>query len=300
MSKIEEAMEKARQLRENEVRSGHPGEPAQPSMPSPDPLPPGKIDISSPLLVAANNYNLPIAEEYRKLKSVIVQMTKRDGFRNTIMVTSSLDGEGKSITALNLAISIAQEHDHYVLLVDADLRRPSLCNYLGLKPEVGLVDCLANGMDVGKALIKTGLGNLSLLPAGKPIINPVELFSSRKMKDLLDEIKNRYDDRYIVIDTTSVLPFAEARLIGNIVDGVVFVVKEGRTSLHNVQEAVGSLRDVNVLGVVYNQATTAGLAGGYHYYYDENYYYKTRSAPLPGKHSKAGFLSRILKQKDSR
>jgi exopolysaccharide/PEP-CTERM locus tyrosine autokinase len=251
------------------------------------------IDFDHPLLVGASNYSLPLAEEYRKLKATIVRLSKREGFQNTIMVTSSLEGEGKSTTALNLAISLAQEHDHYVLLIDADLRRPSLSKYLGLEPELGLVDCLRDGVDVGKALIKTGLGNLSFLPAGKPVVNPVELFSSQKMQELLHEVKNRYSDRYIVIDTTSVLPFAEASLIGNIVDGVVFVVKQGKTSMSNVGEAVEALKETNLFGIVYNSVTSAGLDGAYHYYYDDNYYYKERpSLPSPG--GKRGFISKLL------
>jgi exopolysaccharide/PEP-CTERM locus tyrosine autokinase len=298
MSKIEEAMEKAKFSREREVAPGHGREPKRKSKPLPRQIPSVEIKITNPLLLAANYDNLPIAEEYRKLKSIILHATKKEGFHNTLMVTSSISDEGKSVTALNLAISIAHEHNHTVLLVEADMRQPSICRYLGIEANSGLANCLMDGMDVGDALIKTGLGNLTLLPAGKQIANPVELFSSQKMRDLLDEIKHRYDDRYIIFDTPPLLPFAETRLLGNIVDGVVYVIKEGGTSLQNITEALGYLKDTKVLGIVYNEATVASLSDGYHHYYD-SYKYKSQGAELPAskKSQKSGFLARFRKAK---
>jgi exopolysaccharide/PEP-CTERM locus tyrosine autokinase len=297
MSRIEEAMEKATQLREKEVAPVHREEPKRKLEPLPRQIPSVTIEITNPLLLAANYDNQPIAEEYRKLKSIILHATKKEGFHNTLMVTSSISGEGKSITALNLAISIAQEQNHTVLLVEADLRKPSICGYLGIEAHTGLANCLKDGMDVGEALIKTGLGNLTLLPAGQRIANPVELFSSQKMKDLLDEIKHRYSDRYIIFDTPPLLPFAETRLLGNIVDGVVFVVKEGGTSLHNITEALGYLKDTQVLGIVYNEASVASLSDGYHHYYD-SYSYKSQDTALAAGNisPKKGFLARFRKK----
>jgi exopolysaccharide/PEP-CTERM locus tyrosine autokinase len=295
MSRLEEAMNKARQLRGADGRVG-PSEAAEPRTPPlPKPVPRVEIELQNPLLVAASNDNVPVAEEYRKLKSMVVQITKKKGFCNTLMVTSAVSGEGKSITALNLAISIAQEHDHSVLLVDADLRNPSLCGYLGLEPHAGLANCLMDGTDIGEALIRTGIGNLTLLPAGKRVVNPVELFSSQTMKDLLDQIKHRYADRYVVFDTPPLLPFAETRLLGTRMDGVVFVVKEGGPSLQSVTEALESLKDANVLGIVYNEASETSLDSGYYsYYYD--YGRKSRgSAALDA--GKRSFVSRIMKPK---
>jgi len=297
MSRIEEAMEKAQLMREREVAPARGGEPKRQSEPLPRQIPSVAVKITNPVLLAANYENLPIAEEYRKLKTIILHATKKEGFHNTLMVTSSISGEGKSVTALNLAMSIAQEQNHSVLLVEADLRKPSICGYLGIEAHTGLSNCLMNGMDIGEALIKTGLGNLTLLPAGQQMANPVELFSSQKMRNLLDEIKHRYADRYIIFDTPPLLPFAETRLLGNIVDGVVFVVKEGGTSLHNITEALGYLKDANVLGVVYNEATVSSLNDGYHHYYDS---YKNKSQgtglPVGNKGQKSGFLARFRKK----
>lgn len=294
MSRLEEAMEKARQLRHQETPPVKPIEKVKNTEELSLPHVAENIEISSPRLVAANNYNLPIAEEYRKLKSIIVQLTNRERFMNTLLVTSSVGGEGKSVTSLNLALSLAQEYDHSVLLVDADLRNRSICRYLGLKPQVGLADCLLDDLHPDKALIDTGLGNLILLPAGKTVINPVELLSSQKMKNLFATLKRRFAESYIIFDTSPVLPFADARIIGTMVDGIVFVVKEGGPSLKNVSAALESLKEMPVLGLVYNKATSAGLSGGYHYYYYD-YDNKPRSLNPPTPEANAGIWSRIFK-----
>ncbi len=300
MSRLEEAMEKARQLRERET-SPNASEERKPKLPTlPRPAPPTeKIEVSNHLLFAASNFDVSAAEEYRKLKSVIVHATKKkDGFHNTLMVTSSVSGEGKSLTALNLAISLAHEHDHTVLLVDGDLRNPAICNYLGLEAKKGLANCLIEGMPLSEALIKTGLGNLTVLPAGKQMANPVELFSSQKTKELIDEIKHRYPDRYIIFDMPPTLPFAETRLLGSIVDGVIFVVKEGGTSLDNITEALASLKDANVLGIVYNAATASSLSDGSHYYYGKyGYRSKDKDSAIKKQDRKPGLFSRIRKRK---
>ena len=167
MSRIEEALEKASRLRNDQPMITKPAE----AQPRPVSLPPPvrieEAKVANQLLVAANAPHTPVAEEYRKLKSILVRLTKGDNFSNMLMVTSSISCEGKSITALNLAITLAQEYDHTVLLVDADLRKPSIHNYLDLEPRVGLSECLMDGIDIKDALLKTGIGKLSLLPAGR-------------------------------------------------------------------------------------------------------------------------------------
>jgi len=261
MSRIESALEKVA-LRRSRTMENVP-------RPAPSFIPPptrNEIRIANPLLVTANDPHTFVAEEYRKLKSDLVNVTRKEGFQNTLMVTSSLSSEGKSITSLNLAISLAQEHDHTVLLVDADLRRPSICSYLGIEAKLGLADCLTDGVDVSEALVRTGIGKLSLLPAGKQVKNPVEIFSSQKMRKLMLELKHRYPDRYIIIDTPPVLPFSESRTLSTIVDGVVFVVKEGVASLSEITEALGYLKGPKLLGIVYNEATIEDLGGRYCYY----------------------------------
>lgn len=222
------------------------------------------LQPTDPCVIGFNNATEHIAEEYRKLRSMILQATKKSGEQNTIIVTSPDSGEGKTITAINLALILAQELNHTALLVDADLRRPMIASYLGLKPEIGLSDCLMEDIDLGGALIKTDVPTLSVLSAGRKVTNPVELLSSNKMKDIMREIKCRYRDRYVIIDTPPVLPFAETHVISSYVDGILMVVKEGETSTANLRVALDILKDGVLLGFVYNNAEPSEIQKRYY------------------------------------
>lgn len=264
MSRIEEALEKAAKLRVESIPDALVEKPDS-RIHLPPPMSTPGITISNQLLVTVNDPNTQAAEEYRKLKSVIVKLTKEGTFLNMLMVTSSVGGEGKSLTAINLALSLAQEFDHTVLLVDADIRKPSIHSYLGIDNSVGLTDCLLDGVDVKEALIRTGIGKLSVLPAGRYISNPAEVFTSQRMRDFFLEMKNRYHDRYIIIDTPPVLPFAETRSLSAIVDGVVLVAKEGLVTLHNIEETMDYIKGAPMLGIVYNEAATEFNSDRYQY-----------------------------------
>ncbi len=272
MSRIERALEKANLVRDRE-------EPVLPGQST------GQADISdvfvtdhtilpkNPYLVTLNEPDSPIAEEYKKLKSMIVKMTKQGKFQNTLMVTSTIAEEGKSLTAMNLAITFACEYDHTVLLVDADLRRPSLSNLLGIETSLGLSDCLLNGVDVKDVLVKTGIGKMVFLPPGNHVADPVELLLSRRMQELLGEIKHRYADRYVIIDTPPVLPFAEVHSLASIVDGLIYVVREGMAPLNGIKEALGMIKGCNILGFVFNGVELDAM-DDYHRYYNYRRYYK--------------------------
>lgn len=225
------------------------------------------LAVSHPFLAALNGGDEAAGEEYRKLRSLVVNLTRGESFRNTLLVTSTVSGEGKTLTALNLALALAQEYDHTVLLVDADLRRPTLHEYLGINPEVGLVHCLKDGVPLSRALVKTGLGKLVVLPAGGTIDDPVELLASARMKEIVRELKSRYPERYVLFDTPPVLPFADAQVLSGAVDGVLFVVREGGPKIEDVQEALKSLKDARVLGAVYNDAESFLKKGRYYYKY---------------------------------
>jgi len=265
MSRIERALEKAAQLRAGEQPA--PMEHEQPvtvslsSTAVPVAKPSGSsptvtISTANPMLTTINDPYSAVSEQYRKLKSTLVHMTKQESFRNLLMVASAVAGEGKSMTAVNLSISLAQELDLTVLLIDADLRRPSIHRYLGFEPALGLSDCLLDGVDPADAIINTSIGRLSVLPAGKEVANPLELFSSRKMQDLLSDLKNHYNDRYVIIDTPPLLPFAETRTLGHLVDGIVFVIQEGLAPRESIQEAIEALKGCPILGVLLNNSTT--------------------------------------------
>lgn len=280
MSRIESILEKAAKMRQDSshASAGAPVEPRvmprafiEPEVYQPD----ARIAVNNPYLVTVNEPRSPVTEEYRKLKSIILKLTNSGQFQNTVMVTSSVSGEGKTITSINLAVALAQEFDHTVLLVDADLRRPGTSSYLGIRTEVGLSDCLYGKVDIKDALVKTGIGKLVVLPAGSRVENPVELLSSGRMQSFITEIKNRYPDRYIIIDTPPLLAFAETYSIANMVDGVVFVVKEGGATMSNVKDALSHLKKEKVYGVVYNNVGINRFDENYRYrnyysYYKEN------------------------------
>ncbi len=222
---------------------------------------------ANPCVVAFSSPDSPVTEQYRKLKTLILKMTRNE-FRNTLLVTSSVGGEGKSVTCANLAVILAREYGQTVLLVDADLRKPALQKYLGLKADFGLADCLNDRLDLGKAIVKTGLPKLSFLSAGKQVVDPAELLSSSRMKELLTEMKNRYQDRYIIIDTPPTLLYAETLALSALVDGIIVVVKEGVASLQGVRDTLDVLKGASLLGIVYNDVSNASLDGSYRNYKD--------------------------------
>ena len=208
------------------------------------------LKITNLMLATAREEKTAVVEEYNKLRSSIIALTKGENFFNTIMVTSTVSDEGKSMTALNLAISLAKEHDHTVLLVDTDLRRPSIHKYLDLAPEVGLVHCLRDQLPIEQALIKTGVGKLVVLPAGEAVKDPVDMLSSNRMKAIVQELKERYSERYVIFDTPPALPFADANILAGIVDAVLYVVREGRAKGEDVAKIIEEFKEHNLLGIV--------------------------------------------------
>jgi protein-tyrosine kinase len=191
------------------------------------------------------------AEQYKKLRARIFKTAEKD-FLNSILVASAFEGEGKTTTALNLAITIAQEIDHTVLLIDADLRKPSVHTYLGLKPQYGLSDYLQSKAELSDVLIKTGIGKLVVLPAGNPPPNPSELLASEKMRDLIHEMKYRYRDRYIIFDSSPLLTTADGLYLKEYIDGVIFVVQAARTSEKAAAQALSLLKGSNIFGTIFN------------------------------------------------
>lgn len=225
------------------------------------------LKISNLMLATAREEKTVVVEEYNKLRSTLITLTTGETFRNTIMVTSTVSEEGKSMTALNLAISLAKEHDHTVLLVDTDLRRPSVHKYLDIDPEVGLVHCLRDNLPIEKALIKTGIGKLVVLPAGEAVKDPVDMLSSNRMKSIVRELKERYPERYVIFDTPPALPFADAGVLAGIVDATLFVVREGKAKEEDIIKMLEEYKHHNLLGVVYNDARVLMKNQSYYGYY---------------------------------
>ena len=273
MSRIEKALEKALDLRESRTAEAGPEAAAQVASGARHVFVPPATGLDRALIdkhvVTIMDPGSPVAEQYRKLRARILLATKKDSL-NTILVTSAGVGEGKSMTAVNLAVAIAGALDHTVLLVDADLRRPAVSKYLGITPACGLGDCLSGKATLKEAIIKTGIGRLAVLPAGNSPDNPAEALASDRMKDLVLELKARYMDRYVIFDSSPVLVTADALSLGNFVDGVLLVAQADRTSEKDLSQAVALMRGNNILGVVLNNLPER-LAAAMHPYY-HNYY----------------------------
>ncbi len=193
-----------------------------------------KVD---PRIVAFYDPESPVTEQYRTLRTNMLALNTAKPPK-TIIITSSTHSEGKTITAINLAISMAHDMDKKrILLVDADLRRAKISTYLGVKPESGLSDILNNDTGIENSLINIGIDNLTILPAGKRPKNPAELLASLKMKKFLNLVKEKYD--YVIFDTPPIIPVTDAGILGPQTDGVVMIIKAGHTQkgvIHHSQQ----------------------------------------------------------------
>lgn len=201
----------------------------------------------------ANNSPLAV-EAFRVLRSQILFPEDGRPSPRTIMVASSASGEGKSMVSANLALAIARGLDQYALLVDCDLRRPSLANDLGLGSvgKRGLADYLRGEAEIGQLILKSSVQKLSIIPSGPPPVNPSELLSSDRMSDLIEELHNRYNDRFVIFDSPPFQAAAEASVLSKAVEGVVVVVGYGKSDRRKVKAMIDAIGTEKVYGVVFN------------------------------------------------
>ena len=194
----------------------------------------------------------PENEYYKILRTQIQQRADARGW-NTIMITSALPEEGKTVTAINLAMAFARVMERTALLVDCDLRHPSVHKYLGFRNEAGLVDYLLGERLLEEIIVWPGVEKLSLISGGRKYREGAELLGSGRMGDLMAEMKHRYPDRYILFDTPALLDGAEALSLMPWVDGVLMVVAEGRTGMEAVKEALERIPEGKFLGFAMNR-----------------------------------------------
>ncbi len=227
-------------------------------------------------------------EEFRIIKRPLILNAAGKGASpvrrgNLIMVSSALPGEGKSFTALNLALSIAAELDHTVLLVDSDVARPSMPRMLGLDPErKGLLDLLSGSASMTDVLLRTNVPKLSVLPSGKPRAHATEMLGSESMNQLLEEMAARYADRIIIFDSPPLLMTTEARVLASHVGQLVMVVHAGRTLQSQVRSALAAVQATPVRLMLLNQAVGQQqdeYGYGYSYGYGYGYGYEAGSTP---------------------
>lgn len=214
-----------------------------------------------------------IAEEFRIIKRPLIanafgQGTARVKNGNLIMVTSSLPGEGKSFCAINLAISMAMEMDRTVLLVDADVARPRIPEYLGIHADKGLLDVLQDkSLQLSDVMIKTNIAKLTVLPAGRTYKRATELLASAAMTNLVEDIGNRYHDRIIIFDSPPLLATSEASVLATHMGQIVMVVEAEKTSQEAVSEALNHLQSCEVVGMLLNKTTPSPGTDYYYGYY---------------------------------
>ncbi len=219
-----------------------------------------------PHLVIVNRPGSPIAERYRRLRLKLDQPGPDGGARQIILVTSAVPEEGKTTTTMNLALAFAEDRDRSTLLIDADLRRPSISRYMTPPSKLGLADVLSGDVSLEHALIEIKSAHLSILPAGTPTSNPLQLLQSDYLGGVFAELRRRFDR--IVIDTPPTVPFTDAAVLSAVSDGSVLVIRAGKTTSTLINRARASLAHSTLLGVVLNDVAFTPV-DRYYYQYDD-------------------------------
>lgn len=193
-------------------------------------------------------------ESYRMLRTRCLQSMDAMNWK-TIAITSTRENAGNSLTAANLAISIAMELDRTALLVDLNFQNPAINHLFGFQAESGLSDYLLHDQELSNLLVNPGIDRLVILPAGKPLFNSTEMLRSPKMLRLVTELKNRYPSRTIIFDMPPILSQDDALGFSPLVDCVLLVIDEGHTKTEDLKQAALLLKDTQILGSVLNKAT---------------------------------------------
>jgi protein-tyrosine kinase len=224
-------------------------------------------------LVTAGGGRTILAEDFRIIKRPLIKKAfapKGNSEKpcNLIMITSSLPGEGKTFCAINLAMSIAMEIDNTVLLVDADVARPSVLRTLGLPAQRGLMDVLLDEkLDISDVMLRTNVNSLSILPAGTSNARATELLASQTMSNLLAEIANRYSDRVVIFDSPPLLLTSEAHVLASHMGQIVVVVEAEKTTQHAVKESLRQLEGCSNVNLIFNKTRDFTGTETYDYHY---------------------------------
>lgn len=205
-----------------------------------------------PRIVTYFDPKAAISEQYRILRTNI-QSNNLPRSLKTIVTSSALHGEGKTITAVNLAVTMAHDLDKTVLLVDCDLRGGIVHQLLAINPALGLSDILVNDTHLEAAFYRTRINNLTVLPRGDIPHNPSELLGSKKMRRLLEQLKSKFD--YIILDSPPIIPLTDACVLSSQSDGVIFIIQAHRTPRQVVEQAQNALKHIHakILGFVLTQ-----------------------------------------------
>jgi receptor protein-tyrosine kinase len=190
-------------------------------------------------IVSFHDPTSPVGEQYKIVRTNIQSLNLEKNYK-TFVITSAIHGEGKTITAVNLALSLASGlNNKSVLLIDADMRKGRVSEYLGLNHSPGLSDVLKGNVQLDATLLNPNIANLTVVLAGKGPKNPAELLNSKKMQSLIASFRSRFD--YILIDAPPVMPLTDACILGAMADGVILVVQAGRTQREIIKHAENRL-----------------------------------------------------------
>lgn len=205
----------------------------------------------------------PHADAFRLLRTRILRRMQQNNWK-TLGITSATQGEGKTLCAINLAIAIAMEPNYTALLVDVDLRRPSVHRRFELEPRVGLNDYLTGGTPVEDLLINPGIRDLVILPGRQGHQSSSELLASPKMASLVDDIRSHYASRIVLFDLPPLLLADDVVALSRHLDAVLLVVHDGKTQEAELARALELLENVEIIGTVLNRSSDSGR--GYEYY----------------------------------
>ncbi len=211
----------------------------------------GRGSTSRPLDVWQETSSTPLADIVRRICTLCGWSRNTTGIGRSLAVTSAVEREGKSTVARAIAIAMAHDHAGDVVLVEADLLRPTLAADCGIDPSPGLADLLSGADHLDAVLRPSGLPNLKLLPAGSPTPHPSRLLRSEALTNLLEQLRERF--AFIVLDLPGVLRSSDAAVLAEMTDGAVFIVRAGSTDQRNVQEALGLLSGTTMHGIVLNR-----------------------------------------------
>ncbi|MHB8533856.1 MAG: CpsD/CapB family tyrosine-protein kinase [Sulfuricaulis sp.] len=204
-------------------------------------------------IIAGSDQNT-FTDAYKILRTQVLQRLREKGW-NSLAITSPGVNEGKTLTAINLAISLAMEVNYTVLLVDADLRHPGVHSYFGIEAEYGLSDYLTADKPLHELLVHPdGIPGFVILPGGRPLSNSAELLNSPKMVKLVEELKARYPSRIILFDLPPLLSAADTLAFSPYVDAAILVIEDGKTQAEDMKRAIELLQETNVIGTVLNKS----------------------------------------------
>ncbi|MES9851874.1 MAG: CpsD/CapB family tyrosine-protein kinase [Candidatus Thiodiazotropha sp. L084R] len=212
--------------------------------------------------VIFGDINDSISDQYKVLRTHVLQRLNANQW-NSLAVTSPNEGCGKTLTSINLAISLAREVNHSVLLVDLDLRRPNIQRYFFSDERLGISDYLTEDLELSKILFNPGKERLVILPGNKPFSNSSEMLSSPKMVQLVEELKSRYPNRIVIFDMPPLLSCDDMIAFSPYVDAIMLVVEEDGTRKDELKRAFELLEKSNLLGTVLNKSKDGGSTYGY-------------------------------------